>query len=109
MKQDTELGLAEAIDAVRSQLRRAQDLGHGSDVRFSVGSVDVELAVEVAKTAGGEVSVKVLGLLSLGGGGELSTAQTHRVKVSLSPVGVSGQPFEVAAGVGARPDGAAAN
>jgi hypothetical protein len=109
VNEDAELGLAEAIDAVRSQLRRAQDLGHGSDVRFSVGSVEVELVVEVARKAGGEASVKVLRVLSLGSSGELSTAQTHRVKVSLSPVGVSGQPFEVAAAVGARPDGAASD
>lgn len=100
-----ELGLAEAIEAVRLQLRRAQDAGRGSDVRFAVGPVEVEFAVDVSKKAGGEASVKVLGLLSLGGKGELSQGQTHRVKISLTPIGVGGEPFEVAASAPTRPDG----
>jgi Trypsin-co-occurring domain 2 len=103
---DSELGLAEAIDVVRSELRRAQDSGRGADVRFSVGSVEVELAVEVVKTAGGEASVKVLNLLSLGGKGEVSKGETNRVKVVLNPIGVGGAPFEVASARDRRPDAA---
>jgi Trypsin-co-occurring domain 2 len=101
---DSELGLAEAIDVLRSELRKAQDSGRGADVRFSVGSVEVELAVEVVKKAGGEASVKVLNLLSLGGKGEVSKGDTNRVKVVLSPVGVGGAPFEVASAQVHRPD-----
>ena len=102
------LGLAEAIDAVRSELRRAQDLGVGSDVRFAVGGVDVELAVELTKSAGGGLSVNVLGLLSLEGKGDVARGEVHRVKISLNPIGVAGAPFEVSSVVGRRPDGAAA-
>jgi hypothetical protein len=101
---EDELGLAEAIEAVRSDLRKAQNLGRSSDVRFAVGTVDVEFAVEVLKKAGAEASVKVLGVLSVGGGGELSRGDTHRVKISLSPVGVAGEPFEVASEARRRPD-----
>jgi hypothetical protein len=100
-----ELGLAEAIEAVRSELRRAQDAGRGSDVRFAVGSVEMEFAVNVAKTGGGQVSVTVLGLLSLGGKGGLSREETHRVKISLNPIGVGDTPFEVASAAAHRPDG----
>ena len=46
---DSELGLAEAIDAVRAELRTALEAGRGRDVRFSVGSVEVDLAVEIVK------------------------------------------------------------
>jgi hypothetical protein len=102
----SELGLAEAIDVVRSELGRAQDSGRGADVRFSVGSVEVELAVEIVKTAGGEASVKVLSLLSLGGKGEVSKGETNRVKVVLNPIGVGGAPFEVASARDQRPDAA---
>ena len=103
---DSELELADAIDVLRSELRRAQDSGRGADVRFSVGSVEVELAVEIVKKAGGEASVKVLNLLSLGGKGEVSRGATNRVKVVLNPIGVGGVAFEVASERGHRPDAA---
>jgi hypothetical protein len=99
-----ELVLADAIEAVRRELRRAQDEGRGSDVRFVVGPAEVEFTVEVVKAAGGEASVKVLSLLSFGGSGEVSTGKTNRVKLVLTPVGVGGAPFEVASVHSRRPD-----
>lgn len=101
---DSEAGLAEAIDVVRGELRKAQDAGRTADVRFSVGSVEVELAIEVVKKAGGEASIKVLNLLSLGGKGEVSKGDTNRVKVVLNPIGVDGEPFEIASAQDRRPD-----
>ncbi|MGH8898821.1 MAG: trypco2 family protein [Egibacteraceae bacterium] len=96
--------MAEAIDVVRGELRKAQDAGRDADVRFAVGSVEVELAVEVVKKAGGQASVKVLNLLSLGGKGEVSKGDTNRVRVVLSPIAVNGAPFEVASAQDRRPD-----
>lgn len=104
---DGELELAEAIDVVRAELRKAQDSGRGADVRFSVGSVEVELAVDVVRTAGGEASIKVLNLLSIGGKGEVSKDLGNRVKVVLNPIGVGGAPFEVASAQDQRPDAGA--
>jgi hypothetical protein len=99
-----DFALADAIEAVRAELRRAQDEGRGSDVRFVVGPAEVEFTVEVVKAAGGQASVKVLSVLSLGGSGEVSTGRTNRVKLVLNPVGVGGAPFEVASGHVRRPD-----
>lgn len=101
---DNELGLAEAIEAVRSELRKAHHAGRSSDVRFSVGSVEVVLAVEVVKTGGGEAAVKVLSILSLGGKGEVSRGHTNTVKVVLNPTGIRGETFEVASARDDRPD-----
>jgi Trypsin-co-occurring domain 2 len=101
---DGEVGLAEAIEVLRSELRKAQDSGQGADVRFCVGSVEVELVVEVVKKAGGQASVNVLNVLSLGGKGGLSKGETNRVKVVLNPVGIGGAPFEVASARDRRPD-----
>ena len=102
-----DLGLAEAIEAVRAELRRAQDVGRDSDVRFTVGGVELEFAVDAKRTAGGEASIKVLSVLSLGGKGEVAKGETSRVKVTLSPIGVNGKPFEVASVSRSRPDGGA--
>jgi hypothetical protein len=102
---ENDAGLAETIEVLRRELRQAQDAGRDSDVRFSVGSVEVELAIEVVKKAGGEASIKVLNLLSIGGSGERSKSATNRVKVALEPIGLNGQPFEVTAASARRPDG----
>ena len=98
-------GLAETIEVLRGELRKAQDVGRNNDVRFSVGSVEVELAIEVVKKAGGEAAIKVLNLLSIGGQGERSRSETNRVTVVLNPIGVHGEPFEVASSQVGRPDG----
>jgi hypothetical protein len=99
-----DFALADAIEAVRTELRRAQDAGRGSDVRFVVGATEVEFTVEVVKAAGGEASVRVLNILSVGGTGEVSTGKTNRVTILLTPVGVGGEPFEVASVQARRPD-----
>jgi hypothetical protein len=101
---DDEIGLADAIEVVRGELRKAQDAGRKADVRFSVGSVEVELVIEIVKKAGAEASIKVLNLLSLGGKGEVSKGDTHRVKVTLNPIGVGGETFEIASAQNRRPD-----
>lgn len=103
---ETELRLADAIDAVRAELRKAQDAGRGSDVRFTVGTVEVEFAVEVVKSGGGEASVKVFSVVSVGGKGAVSRGETNRVKVVLNPTGVRGEPFEVGSSQNHRPDAA---
>ncbi len=103
---DQEPSLAEAIASVRAELRAAQDAGQEADVCFAVGSVEVEFVVEVAKKAGGEASIKVLNLLSLGGTGERSKGTTNRVTVVLNPIRVNGKPFEVSKASHRRPDAA---
>ena len=67
----------------------------------------MEFAVDARRTAGGEASIKVLSLLSLGGKGEVAKGEANRVKVTLSPIGVNGKPFEVASVSRSRPDGGA--
>ena len=101
---DKELGLAEAIDVVRSELVKAQDAGRGADLRFAVGPVEMEFVVEVVKSGKGEVAIKVLNVLSLGGGGAVSRGETNRIKVVLNPISKDGVPFEVAALSACRPD-----
>ena len=44
-------------------------------------------------------------MLSLGGKGEISKGHATTVKVVLAPIGVDGEPFEVAAAPDQRPDG----
>jgi hypothetical protein len=99
------IGLADAIGAVRDDLIQAQQQGAGEDVRFTVGDVELEFAVDVTREAGAEASVKVLSVLSVGGKGGVAHKQGHRVKVVLKPRTVDGQPMEVAHAQRGRPGG----
>jgi hypothetical protein len=101
---DDEVGLAEAIDVLRRELSAAQQSAQSSDLRFTLGPIEVEFAVDVARKAGGDVTVKVLGILSGGIKGEETTTDKNRVKIVLNPVDVNGEPFEVAAQRAGRPD-----
>jgi hypothetical protein len=102
---ESELGLADAIEAVRAEIMEAQQRGAASDVRFTVGDIELEFAVDVRKERGSQASVTVLNLLSLGGKLGRSTAETSRVKVVLNTVSVDGKPFEVASAAKRRPGG----
>ncbi len=45
------IGLADAIASLRAELSKARTKGQGSDIRFDVGEISVELALEFGWTA----------------------------------------------------------
>src|SRR5947209_6773429 len=92
---DGHVSLAKAIEAVREELKQAQNSGAGDDVRFTVGPVVMEFAVELTGTIGTDASVKVLNIVSIGGKGERSRSESNRVTVTLTPHTPKGGPFEV--------------
>jgi hypothetical protein len=82
---DGEIGLAEAISQVRSELERAIAAGATSKLAFRAGSVEMEFEVALARSASGEAGVHVW-VVSVGGKGELSSSHTHRVKLVITPI-----------------------
>ena len=83
------LGLADAIGQVRTQLERAIKEGQGSDVAFRAGPVELEFEVGFTKSAGGSGGFQ-LSVLSFGAKMDRSSTGTHRVSLSLTPVGRDG-------------------
>jgi hypothetical protein len=77
--------LAAAIEALRGELVAALEEGKDAEVRFALGPVELEFQVEVSREAGADVGVKFW-VVALGGKGSRSTATTHTVRLSLSPV-----------------------
>jgi hypothetical protein len=77
--------LADAIATVRAQLERAIDEGERSAIAFRAGPVELEFEVQFSRkaTAGGGVKAWVV---SADASGEQSSARTHRVTVTLTPV-----------------------
>jgi Trypsin-co-occurring domain 2 len=84
------VGLAEAIDQVRTELEQAIKDGERSAVAFRAGPVELEFEVAFAKTGGVEGGLQ-LSVLSFGAKGERSSTATHRVKVALTPVDRQGR------------------
>lgn len=83
--EDMGVDLADAIATVRADLERAIAEGQGSALAFRAGPIELEFEVAFSSkgTAGGGVKAWVV---SAEASGERARAQTHRLKVSLSPV-----------------------
>ncbi len=58
--QEKELGLAEMIDSLRKELKKAQDLAGDSPLIFEVEKIDLELQLNMEKTIDnhGKVGIK---------------------------------------------------
>ncbi|MEV7275459.1 trypco2 family protein [Streptomyces sp. NPDC093111] len=91
---DEWLDLADAVGLLREQLAAAQRAADGSDVRFRVGEVTIELAVQLTRTTGGGGSLR-FGVLGADGKREHADATTHRLNITLHPRGRTGGDLEI--------------
>lgn len=99
---DEQPSLGQLIMLVRRELEWAHEVDIDHPLRFDVGSVELNVVVEVARiaTRGGGLDLKVMGL---GGSGELShersRGSTTTVHVVLTPRDTrsSGRKFDVSA------------
>jgi Trypsin-co-occurring domain 2 len=83
-----QLGLVEAIDALRRDLVVAQRKAEEEKtLRFRLGPVEMEFLVEVTKEGKGEAGVKFW-VVNVSAGGTLTRATTHRVTLTLHPYDV---------------------
>jgi hypothetical protein len=82
---DIGVPLAGAIEALRGELVAALEASEGEDVRFALGPIELEFQVELSRESAGEAGVKFW-VVALGGKGSRSSATTHTVRLSLSPV-----------------------
>ncbi|MEV0320832.1 trypco2 family protein [Streptomyces sp. NPDC050658] len=78
-------GLAEAIGAIREELREAAEAGRGKGIQFRTGPVELEFTVDVKKDVEGRVKAMVLPFGAEAKAGR-SSGVTNRIKVTLQPV-----------------------
>lgn len=81
----TRIQLTEAISELRRQITAAMAEAEGQDLRFRLGGVELEFQVELNRSADAKAGIEVW-VVSAGAGGKLSSAETHRVKLSLQPL-----------------------
>jgi len=89
-----DITVADLIYQLRGDLFRAAESGRGRDPKFVVGPVELELAVVVdsSRSRGGKASLWVVDVSAQG---QRSTQTTHRIKLTLQPVGPDGKPSQI--------------
>jgi hypothetical protein len=88
--------LAEAVEAVRSELMRAKELGADSSMAFEVGPVEMQFTVVLMREGKADAGVKVW-VLKADASGTLTGQRTHQVKITLYPKRPDGQPAQIGA------------
>lgn len=76
--------LADLISQLRAELSEALHAGEGSDVRFELGPVELEVTVVVAKEAKPGAKVRFW-VVEAGADGSASSNTTQRLNLSLEP------------------------
>jgi hypothetical protein len=97
-----EIGLAEVIRALRSELETAMTEGEGQRLQFQATGLAVEFQVGVTKTAEGSAGVRFW-VFELGGSGSYASESIQKVNLSLQPVLQSGEPVKIAKGTEESP------
>lgn len=89
--------LVDAIAQLRRELYKANKAAAGEELKLEIEAVDVEFEVEIGKQgeAGAELDFNVVVAEGkLQAGGDMSSKQTHRVRLHLKPT-ISGQPAHI--------------
>ncbi|WP_108999028.1 trypco2 family protein [Streptomyces rishiriensis] len=76
-------GVAAAIEELRQELYQAQALGASQQFAFGVEEAELELQLELRKSAKGDGKLS-FGVVAVGAGGERSTVRTHKLTLKLS-------------------------
>jgi Trypsin-co-occurring domain 2 len=80
-----DLLLADALESLRDQLKKAVNRAQGKDLSFSCESVEVQLQVVVSHTRKGEAKAGLWSVVTIGAGVDHATSATHVVKLVLKP------------------------
>ncbi|MGC9442507.1 trypco2 family protein [Streptomyces sp. AC512_CC834] len=79
----TGIGLTAAIEELRQELYRAQDLGADQQFAFGIEEAELELQLELRNSGKGDGKVS-FGVATVGAGGEHSSVRAHRLTLKLS-------------------------
>jgi hypothetical protein len=90
-----QIPLADAIQQLREELRRAVLDGQHQDIVFTPEKIEVELAVRFDLEAKADGGFKLLAFLDASLEGKVSRERLHSIKLSLSATDGQGHPLKV--------------
>ena len=91
---EAQVTLAEAIRELRAQLSEAAAEGQDAEIRFIPKTIEVELAITFDLKAEASGGFKLFSLIDLSAKGGADRENSHKVTLTLEPVGRTG-PVEV--------------
>jgi hypothetical protein len=91
---DTPVSLADLIYQLRGDLSLAAWQGETKDPKFVVGPVELELSVVVDASRGSGAAAR-LWVVDVSAETKRSAQVTHRIKLTLQPVGRDGRPSHI--------------
>ncbi len=86
--------LSEMLAQLRKDLLQTQEEGKGSDLKFQIEDIEIELQIATTKEAGGGGGVKFW-VYNAEAKVDVSEAKTQTLKLKLKPVGADKKPIEV--------------
>lgn len=103
MDDEVDLPLTDVLRALRRELLEAVDEGASSELRFAVGTVELEVEVRVRreKSAGGGIRFWVV---SGAGKAQRESSTTHTVRLTLTPVVRDGEDVLLSSRIPSRPE-----
>jgi hypothetical protein len=98
----SEIGLSDALRALRAELEAAMSEGEGQRVQFEAKAIEMEFQVGITKS--GDVKGGVhFWVLELGGGGAYASESIQKVKLALEPTLTGGGRVKIAKGTDESP------
>jgi hypothetical protein len=94
--------LADMVEALRVELYDAVSRSRAESIRFGIHELDVELSVQVVRTAEGKGGIKFW-VVSAEAGGKYSSTDIHKVKISLLPTDAGGKPIQISEATTSEP------
>jgi len=88
------LTLADLIFQLRGDLNLAAWQGEGKNPKFVVGPIELEVSVVVDSSRSGNVAAKLV-LVDVSAGGKQASQVTHRIKLTLEPIGPDGKSSKI--------------
>jgi hypothetical protein len=87
----SQIGLKDALEALRVELSEAILVSEGKQIRFEVGEVEMEFQVTLERSAGAKSGVK---FWVVDGSAEVAEKRStvHKIKIPLKPVWQDGRP-----------------
>jgi hypothetical protein len=87
-----DVSVEDAITDLRTQLQKAAAAGANESLRFIPKSVEVELLIKLSTAAEVKAGAKLWSIFDFSASGKIADETTHKVKLTLEPVGKDGKP-----------------